>query len=164
MGQQAAALADQLEQAAGEFTTAVAGLAEAQWRQPVPAEGRNVASLTCHVARILPLHLGAFRAIATGGQPPLGTLAGINARNAATAAAWADTDRAAALAELRTNAAAAAAELRGWDDAQLAREGRLVEELDDPLPVALWVEVLLLGHVTDHLRSLREALAATAPG
>jgi hypothetical protein len=67
--------------------------------------------------------MAVFRELAAGRQPGTITRAGLAEMNAADAAAWADCDRDETLALLRDYADTAAAEVRGWDDAQLARQG-----------------------------------------
>lgn len=156
----AAALAERFEQAAAEFAAAVEGLSDEQWRLFCPDEGRSVGVVARHVAAAIPFEMAIFREIAAGRQPATITWSELDAMNADDAAAWAGCAQNETLALLRDHAAAAAAELRGWDDTQLARTGKYIEEARAPWTVERWIERVLIGHIRGHLQSIRAVVGS----
>jgi hypothetical protein len=152
-------LARRLEDAVATFLNTVEGLPEADWHTMCPNEQRTVGVLARHVAAAIPFEMRVFREIAAGRQPATITTAWLAEVNAADADAWAASDRDETLRLLRANAADAAREVRRLGDAQLALTGRYVDEMGDRTLDA-WLDGMLVGHVLEHLESIRAALPA----
>lgn len=161
MTERAAILAEQIERAVAGFSAELTGLSEEQWRTFCPNEGRSVGVVARHVAKGIPFEMDHFRIIAAGHQSPIHTMAENVAMNAADAEAWADCTKDDTLALLQEYAAAAAAEVRQWDDQQLARTGKYYEGGPEDRTVAQWIERTLIGHINDHLQSIRASLASS---
>lgn len=160
MAGRAAVLAAQFEQAVTAFEATIAALTDEQWQVHCPNEGRSVGVVGRNVAAAIPFEMGVFRAIAAGHPTSTINLHDLAAMNAASAARWADCTKDETLALLRDHAAAAAAEVRRWDDQQLARVGRYIDEEREPWTTEEWVERVLIGHICGHLRSIRAALGS----
>lgn len=156
----AAGLAEQLERAVEEFIETVEGLSDEQWRTMFPNEERSVGVLTRHVAAAIPFELSVFREIAAGRQPSTITEAQLAEMNALDAENWAGCPKDETLALLRTNAVAAADEVRQLRDEQLGRTGKYIEDIPEPWTVEQLVDRLLIGHVYEHLHSIRAVLAS----
>src|SRR5688572_6797763 len=106
--QQAEALAVRLEAGARALAAFAATLTDAEWRTPVPHDGRTVGVVVHHVASVYPVEIELAQVLA-GGQPVSGvTMDDIHALNAKHAAEQAAVTKAAALDLLRANSAAAA--------------------------------------------------------
>lgn len=158
MAARAEALADRFEQAVAEFVATVEGLSEAQWRAVCPNEQRTVGVLSHHVAAAIRFEMAVFREIAAGRQPSTLTDEQLAEMNAQDAVAWAEVPRDETLALLRRNAVAAAAEVRHLNEEHLARTGKYLAEMP-ALTVEQWLERMLIGHVDEHLESIRLAVA-----
>src|SRR5690242_6152564 len=108
-GRRAEALAGRLEQGAAALAAFAAGLTDAEWRTPVPHDGRSVGVCVHHVGNMYPLEIQLAQAIAAG-QPIVGvTMENVHHINAEHAKAKAGVTKAEALEFLRQNSAAAAA-------------------------------------------------------
>lgn len=158
MAERSGVLADQFEQAVNEFAGTIEGLSEAQWRTNCPNDGRTVGVIAHHVAWAIPVLIHAFREIADGGQPATNSGTQLAQMNALHAEEWKNLPQDETVALLRGNAEAAAAEVRQLSDAQLAVSGRFVTEIPDAWTVDEWIERVLIGHVHDHLGTIRAAL------
>ena len=112
-------------------------------------------------------HLGAGQAfiadrigrIARGEADAPLPMATIERANEDRAAQRAGVGRDEAIAQLRENGAAMARLIRGLSDEQLARTGKVVEEVPAQ-SVEGWIDFLSLGEIERHGGRLREAVGA----
>src|SRR3954471_2511650 len=80
-------LATRLEQGANALAEFAEGLSDAQWRTPLPVDGRPIGVIVHHVASMYPIELDVARTVASG-KPIVGltyeeTIKDVNARHAA---------------------------------------------------------------------------------
>jgi hypothetical protein len=157
MSERAESLARRFERTHQEFLSVVEPLSADQWRTNCPDDQCTVAALTNHVAIALPFQVRVFTAM-TAGQPTEALtwdwLAESNAEDAATFAACGHAET---IGLLNRNAVAAAAFVRSLDVDQLARSGLYIEDVP-ALTVDQWIRHVLIGHLTNHLASIRVAL------
>lgn len=141
-----------------EFVAAVAGCGDERWRRPTAAEGWPVAVVAHHVAAVQGAFDRLLGALAAGETfTPTTSMEEVHANNARRAAAPAGVGQAETLALLRAHGAAIEATLRGLDDADLDRPAGTFGGHE--LTVGQVVERVVLGHVAEHLASLRATLA-----
>lgn len=156
----AQALADRLEQGALALIAFADALTDAQWRTPLPRDGRAVGVVVHHVASVYPLEIKLALNIA-GGQPMVGvTTDDVRAMNAGHAAAHADATKAETLALLRSNSKAAASAIRALGDGDLDRAAPASLYGDAPLTCQFVLEDHAVRHSYHHLARIREALEA----
>lgn len=159
MSTRSIALAARLEEGARALAEFAAGLTEAQWRQPVPGDGRTIGVIVHHVASMYPIEIQLAQRMA-GGEAVVGvTWDDVDAINASHAQQFADVTRGEALALLERNATEAAAAIRAMTDTQL----------DSAVPLSLNDNVLLttqfmledhaVRHSSHHLTILRATVA-----
>lgn len=152
------ALAARLEQGARALADLANGLTEAQWRTPLPRDGRRVGVVVHHVANMYPLEVELAGRLAMG-QPVAGvTWDDVAAVNAAHAAEHDGVTKAAALDLLGRNSAAAAAAIRGLSDEELDRAAPVSLNGDAPLTCQFFVEDHAVRHSFHHLARIRAAL------
>lgn len=158
MGTNGQALADQFERELGELVNVVESCPDAQWQATCGAEGWTVAATAHHVAAQWPLEKRYIAAAAEGAPMPAETWDDINGLNGRRAAEFSACNKADVLKALRQGGPEMAAYVRGLSDDQLARTV--------PLPLADGAEVtaqqlieggVLIGHVTEHIKSIRDA-------
>jgi hypothetical protein len=158
MSSRASALADRIEQGARALAAFADGLSEAQWRMPVPPDGRTVGVLVHHVASVYPLEVELAQTLASG-KPIQGVtwdaVAKMNAQHARDHAA---VTKAAALALLRQNSKTAADAIRQMADEQLDRAAAVSLNADAPLTAQFFIEDHALRHSFHHLGKIRAAL------
>jgi hypothetical protein len=158
MSSRASALADRIEQGARALAAFADGLSEAQWRMPVPPDGRTVGVLVHHVASVYPLEVELAQTLASG-KPIQGVtwdaVAKMNAQHARDHAA---VTKAAALALLRQNSKTAADAIRQMTDEQLDRAAAVSLNADAPLTAQFFIEDHALRHSFHHLGKIRAAL------
>jgi hypothetical protein len=99
--------------------------------------------------------------MAEGRPGPIWTRAALDEMNAAEGAAHAACDQAATVAALREEAAATVGFLQALSEQQLAERGAYLEGLP-ALTVAEWIERVLIGHPSTHLRSTHTAVEPEA--
>jgi hypothetical protein len=116
-----------------------------------------VAALAHHVAWGYGVEIAAFQAMAAGAPVDVWTRESLDGVNAAHAAEFATCDKAETLALLRENASMAAAAVRAMSDEQLGMEGRYSAS-GSLRSVERWIEMVLIGHIEAHLKSMREAI------
>jgi hypothetical protein len=156
--QQAAALADRLEQGARALAAFAATLTDAQWRTRVPHDGRTVGVVVHHVASVYPVEIEVAQGV-TVGAPVTGlTMDDIHAMNADHAAANGAATKEAALDLLRRNSGAAAASIRALSDEQLARAVPHSLYDDAPVTCQFVLEDHAVRHSYHHLAILRRTL------
>ena len=156
----AEALASRMEQGLETLTALAATLTDAQWRTPIPKDGRLVGVVVHHVASVLPIEIELAQALARN-QPITGvTWDGIHAMNAGHARDNAAVTKQAALDLLRENGAVAAAAIRAFSDADLAGAATVSLYADAPLTCQFMLEDHAVRHCYHHLAKIRGALQA----
>ena len=156
MNGQAQALAAQFERANDELIAAIEQCPDARWVGRCEPEGWTVAAAAHHVATAHPVIAEWVRIVATGLPESPMTMAMIHEENARQAARYAACTKEETLALLRHEGMAAAQLVRGLSDEQLARVGPFHAGADSRTAQRV-IEGILIGHVTDHLRSIRAA-------
>lgn len=150
-------LADRFEQANAEATAAVERLSAADWQKRT-GEGWTVAATAHHIAIVHEGIVAFVAEVANGTARQRSEMGSINESNARHAEEYAVCSKDEVLAEMRSRGAAAAAILRGLTDAQLDR----VTDAIPGMPVVSTeriIEMALIGHVTEHLNSIKRAVA-----
>jgi len=156
----AEALASRMEQGLETLTALAATLTDAQWRTPIPKDGRLVGVVVHHVASVLPIEIELAQALARN-QPITGvTWDGIHAMNAGHARDNAAVTKQAAIDLLRENGAVAAAAIRAFSDADLAGAATVSLYADAPLTCQFMLEDHAVRHCYQHLAKIRGALEA----
>jgi hypothetical protein len=155
MGNRAAALAEQFEQAIADLSKAVEAYPDDHWHEVHGDEGWTVAATAHHVGFQWPLEKEYIVAAAEGAAPPAYSWDDINARNARHAEDFKACSKADVLGLLQKGSAEMAAYVRGLSDEQL--DGKA------PLALAGGAEVsaqqlieggVLIDHVRSHTKSL----------
>ena len=158
VSQQAHALAERLEAGARALAAFAADLSDAEWRTPVPHDGRAVGVVVHHVASVYPVEIELAQVLAAG-QPVTGvTMDDINAMNANHAAGHAAVTKAEALELLRTNSAVAAAAIRALSDEQLTAAATVSLYADAPLTCQFFLEDHAVRHSYHHLARLKRTV------
>jgi hypothetical protein len=153
------ALADRLERGASALADLAGKLTDAQWRTPVPGDGRSVGVIVHHVASVYPIEVQLAQTVAAG-KPVTGvTMNDIHAMNAKHAADNAAVTKEAAVALLRTSSAAAATAIRALSDAELDRAAAVSLYFDAPLTSQFVLEDHAVRHSYHHLGRIQGALA-----
>jgi hypothetical protein len=151
-------LAERLEQGAQALTAFAISLSDAEWRTPVPHDGRTIGVIVHHVASVYPIEIQLAQIVATG-KPVTGvTMDTIHEMNAAHAAAHANVTKEAALELLRQNSAEAAAAIRALGDEQLAQAAPVSLYADAPLTCQFVLEDHAVRHSYHHLARLRRTV------
>jgi uncharacterized damage-inducible protein DinB len=157
MSEQAQSLAQRFEQANDETIGVIEGCQDEQWRAHHAGERRSVNVLAHHIAVGHLIIAEWVQGIATGQKLPALTMDSFTEPNAQHARQYANVTKPEVIAELRHQGAAAASLVRGLSDEQLDRAGEL---LGNQMRARDVIEGILIGHVRNHLGSIREALAA----
>jgi hypothetical protein len=127
MNNRSEALAARLEAGASALASFASNLSEAEWKTPLPHDGRTVGVVVHHVASVYPIEIQLATLLASG-QPINGvTWDVVHKMNGNHASDNQGVTKEAALALLAANSAAAAASIRALSD----------EELDRAAPVSL---------------------------
>jgi len=156
--QQAQALADRLEAGARALAAFAATLTDAEWRTPVPHDGRTVGVVVHHVASVYPVEIELAQVLA-GGKPVTGVVMDdIHAMNAKHAAEHAAVTKAAALELLRANSTVAAAAIRALSDEQLTNAATVSLYADAPLTCQFFLEDHAVRHSYHHLARLKKTV------
>ena len=156
--QRADALADRLEQGARALIAFATGLTDAEWRTPLPKDGRTVGVVVHHVASVYPLEIQLAQTVAEG-KPVTGvTMDAVHEMNARHAAENAAVTKEAAIDLLQRNSAAAAAAIRALSDEQLARAAAVSLYADAPLTSQFVLEDHAVRHSYHHLAGIRKAV------
>jgi hypothetical protein len=156
----AEALASRMEQGLEALMAFAATLTDAQWRTPIPKDGRLVGVVVHHVASVLPIEIELAQALARN-QPITGvTWDGIHAMNAGHARDNAAATKQAAIDLLRENGAVAAAAIRAFSDEDLAGAATVSLYAEAPLTCQFMLEDHAVRHCYHHLAKIRGALQA----
>jgi uncharacterized damage-inducible protein DinB len=159
MGTRAADLATKLEQANAAVVEAVENSSDADWRRVTDSEGWSVGVTARHIAiSHLPI-MGLVELVATGGDVPPVTMDMFHASNAQHAQEHAGCTREEVLEILRRDGKAAAEKLRDLSDEQLDRKAAMAFAGGAEMSAGQLVEMILLGHPTQHLESIKAATA-----
>lgn len=154
---QALALAEAFERGHEALVDLVGSCTATQWQAPCAAEGWSVGVTVHHLASDYAETCRLVEAIIAGQSLAPFALDQKDEANRRHALAHADCQVAATLALLRRQGAAAAAFIRMISDADL---DRAVDLFGGPVSARQVVEGGLIGHIDDHLASLRLALAS----
>ena len=158
MNTRSSALAERLERGAGALADLAGTLSDAQWRTPVPGDGRTVGVIVHHVASVYPIEVQLAQSVAAGKAVTGVTMNDIHAMNANHAAENASVTKEAAIALLRTNSTAAAAAIRALSDAELDRSAAVSLYFDAPLTSQFVLEDHAVRHSYHHLGRIQGAL------
>ncbi len=156
MGEQARGLAERFERANHEIVTIVERCSDAQWHAKTAGEGWTVGVVAHHVAEAHKGIAGLVERVATGQPLPALTMELFDRQNAEHAKQHAHCTRTETLALLRTNGTAAATTVRGLREDQLGRSASVLTGAP-PMTVQQVIERILIGHVQEHLGSIRAA-------
>ncbi len=155
MSEQPQTLVQRFEQANDEAIRVVDSCPEEPWHTYHAAEKRPVNVLAHHIAVGHQIIAEWVQGIATRQPPPALTMDSFTEPNAEHARQYAKITKPEVIAELRLQAAAAASVVRGLSDEQLDHAGELLGRQMRARDV---IEHILIGHVHNHLGSIREAL------
>jgi len=158
MGQRAAALARRVEEGAAALADFAEKLSDAEWRAPVPNDGRTVGVLVHHVANMYPLEINLAKQLASGSRiegVTWAAVAEVNAKHAQDHRAVTKTE---ALDLLRQNSKTAADAVRAFTDDELDRAAPVSLNGDAPLTAQFFIEDHALRHSFHHLARIRAAL------
>ena len=159
MGAKGEALAKQFESKAQEATAVFEKLSDADWKKIAQGEKWSVGVIAHHVAQSHMGIAGLIKSVASGQHKASISMDDINAGNAKHAHDFASIGRAETVALHKKNAAEAAAIVRGLDDASLGRSASALKGMP-PMTAEQAVVGILIGHVDDHLGSIRKTLSA----
>jgi hypothetical protein len=155
MGQRAQALADRIEQGGEALAAFARTLSPAEWKTPVPKDGRTVGVIVHHVGNMYPIEVQLAQTLASG-KPIAGVtwdaVHQINAEHALTQSAVDITE---ALEFLQRNSRDAAAAVRKISDEELDRAAPVSLNADAPLTCQFFIEDHALRHSFHHLAKIR---------
>jgi hypothetical protein len=154
MGARGEAFAKQFEAKALEATTVFEGLSDADWKKVTSAEKWPVGVTAHHIAMAHPPISGFVKNLADGKPGPNVQMETLHAMNAQHAKDFASVGKAETIALHKKNVAAAAALLRGISDADFDRTGNVLAGAP-PMSAAQLVTQVLVGHIDEHLGSIR---------
>lgn len=154
MGARADGLAKQFEAKAGELTSVIEKLSDADWKKMTAAEKWSVGVTAHHVAGAHEPISGMAKAVASGQTLPPFTMTMLDEMNAKHAKDFAGCTKAETLALHEKGVAGAAAIVRGLSDAELDRTGTLLTGMP-VMTVQQIIEGVLINHVNEHLGSIR---------
>ena len=152
-------LAKQFEAKANEATAVLERLSDADWKKVTTAEKWPVGVTAHHIAVSHELIAGIIKTLADGKPGPNINMDAINELNAKHAQDSAGCTKAETLALHKQNAAAAAVMVRGLSDAELDRTGAVLAGMP-PMSAAQLAGGLLVGHIDEHLGSIRATVGA----
>ena len=158
VSRRAEALATVLEKGAAALVTFAESLSDAEWRTPVPKDGRKIGVVVHHVASMYPLEIGLAQKLAAGGVVDDVTWDNVHAINAQHAREQDAVGKAEAIALVRKNAAAAAAAIRALGDAELDRVAPNSLYGNAPLTCQFMLEDHAVRHSFHHLAKIRATL------
>jgi hypothetical protein len=159
MAAKAEALAKQYEAKVQEATAVLERLSDADWKKTTSGEKWTVAVVAHHLAGAHEPIAGIVKTVASGQSLPGLTMEQLHDMNAAHAKEHAMCTKAETIALHKKGAAAAAAIVRGLSDAELARSGTVLGGMP-PMSVERIVGDVRVGHITEHLGSIRATVGA----
>ena len=160
MGAKTEALARQFEEKARDAVATLEKLGDADWKKVTVAERWTVGVTAHHLAGGLEAVAGIVTGLVSGG-PSRGTFtrAMLDEMNAQHAKEHAGCTRAETLALFQKGAATAFAVVRVLNDDQLAKSGIVFTDAP-PMTAEQLIMRGLLGHIDDHMGSIRRTVAA----
>jgi hypothetical protein len=158
MGTRAEALAQRIEEGAGNLAAFAEGLNETEWNTVVKPDGRRVGVIIHHVATVYPIEVHLASEIAAGKAVTGVTWAVVADMNAKHAEDNATTGKAETVALLRQASQEAAAAVRKFTDAQLDSAAPFSLNADAPLTSQFVIEDHALRHSWHHLAKIKAAL------
>jgi hypothetical protein len=159
MGAKGEALAKQFEAKAQEATAVFERLSEADWKKVSPGEKWSVGVIAHHIAQSHMGIAGLIKSLASGHHTASISMDDINAGNAQHAKDFATVGKNETVALHKKNAAEAATIVRGLDDASLGRSAPALKGMP-PMTTEQAVVGILIGHMEDHLGSIRKTIGA----
>ena len=159
MGAKSEALAKQFEAKVQEATAVLEKLSDADWKKISQSEKWPVGVIAHHMAQSHAGIAGLIKSLASGQHTASMSMDDINAGNAKHAQDFANVGKAETVALHKKNAAEAAATVRGLDDAALARSASALKGMP-PMTTEQAVVGILIGHVEDHLGSIKKTVGA----
>ncbi len=157
MGAKSEAIAKKLEGKAQEALATLKKLSDTEWKKMTKAEKWSVAATAHHMAGSLDSVAGIVKALAGGNFRSDFTRAALDNLNAAHSKEYANCSKADTVALFEKGSAAAAAAVRGLSGEQLARSGTVFADLP-PMSVEQLIYGGLIGHIDEHLGSIRETV------
>src|SRR3954469_26022931 len=158
MTQRSNALADRLEQGVRALVTYASQLTDAEWRAPVPHDGRSIGVVVHHVASIMPVEIDLAQTVA-GGKPVVGlTWDTVHQMNTEHAKANKNAGKEETLDLLRKNSTTAAGTIRSLTDADLDRGLPVSMYSDAPVTTQFLLEDHAVRHAYHHLAKIRATL------
>ena len=157
MGAKGEAFAKQFEAKVEEATTLLEKLSDTDWKKTTDAEKWTVAATAHHIARSYEPVTHIIKTIAAGQPLPHFTPQMLDEMNAQHAREFAGCTKPETIALHKKGAAAAAAAVRGLSDVELAKAGTVFTGLP-PMSAEEMVKRALLGHVDEHLGSIRTTI------
>ena len=151
-------LADRLEQGARKLAAFAAGLTDAEWKTPVPGDGRKIGVIVDHVASVYPIEIQLAQTLAAGQRVTGVTMDDVHAMNAAHAKENATITKEAALDHLKRNSAVAAAAIRALSDEELDRAAEASLYSNAPITCQFMLEDHAVRHSYHHLAKIRATL------
>jgi hypothetical protein len=152
------ALAERLERGAEALAILAASLTDAEWKTPIPHDGRTIGVVVHHVGTMYPLEIELAQVLASG-QPVVGvTMAKVHEINAAHARAHAQVTKSDALLLLQRNSTLAAAAVRALGDEELDRAAPASLYGNAPITCQFMLEDHAVRHSYHHLAKIRETL------
>ncbi len=157
MGARGEALAKTFEDKSAEATAAFEKLTDADWRKVTSAEQWPVGVVVHHIAWGHEVISGMIKAVASAQPLAKMSMDDLNAINAKNAQDWAGGGRSETIGLHKKNAAAAASIVRGINDADFDRKAIVLTGMPERSAADLTAG-LLVGHVDEHLASIRATL------
>ena len=151
-------LAQRLEQGIDALIAFVDTLTDAQWKTPIPKDGRSVGVVAHHVASVFPIEIELAQQLAKGRAISGVTWDDVHAMNAKHHQDNANVTKQEAIELLRRNATAAAAAIRAFTDEQLAAAATNSLYADAPLTSQHMLEDHAVRHCYHHLAKMRAAV------
>ena len=152
------ALAERLERGAEALAILAASLTDAEWKTPIPHDGRAIGVVVHHVGTMYPLEIELAQVLASG-QPVVGvTWANVHQINAAHAREHALVTKSEALLLLQKNSTLAAAAIRALGDEELDRAAPASLYGNAPITCQFMLEDHAVRHSYHHLAKIRETL------
>ena len=132
-------------------------LSAAEWRTPVPPDGRTAGVIIHHVAIAYPGEIECAKLLASGTALQF-TWDWVAQYNATHAQEHADIGKDETIELLRRNSETAAAAVRGFTDAELDSAAPVGIYADAPLTAQFFIEDQAVRHSFHHLKKIKAAL------
>ena len=158
MNKRANALAERLERGVSALRTFASELTTAEWKTPVPKDGRSIGVVVHHVASVYPIEIQLALIVASGSPVAGVTMDDVHKMNAKHAEEFEQVSPEVALHLLRRNSADAAQAIRGLSDAQLAKAAAVSLYDDAPVTCQFVLEDHAVRHSYHHFAAIRRAL------